>query len=142
MRLGRRPGAYVALVDSFTQETLLKAECDTNNVDLISFRLYDSSGGLVADSDGPQTYPDGVEILAGAGEELLHVPSVRDQSIRYRIYSTQGTLLTCSDGLRTLIYGGVHVEGNKHLPGRPPGSAEIAAAKTRDAGPEQNGVQS
>jgi hypothetical protein len=29
-------------------------------------------------------------------------------------------LLTCSDGQRTQIYGGVRIEGNRHLPGRPP----------------------
>jgi hypothetical protein len=126
-------------VDSFTQETLLKAECDTNDVDVISYHLYDSSGDLVAESDGEPALPEGVQVLTGAGEELLYVPSGRDESVRYRLYSMKGALLTCSDGRRTLIYGGVHIEGNKHLPGRPPAAHATTAAS--DAIAQQSEIQ-
>ena len=120
MRLRRRPGAFVAFVDSFTEETILRIECDADDVDQISFRLYDKTGGMVADSEGPQRFPEGVEITAADGEVLLYVPPVRDESIKYTLYNLEGKLLTSSDGQRTQIYGGVRVEGNKHLSGRPP----------------------
>jgi hypothetical protein len=119
MRLRRRRGAFVAFVDSSTEETILKVECDANEVDLVSFHLYDSLGRLVSDS-GPSSFPHGLVIHDADGELLLNVPSTRDESISYRLYSSKGILLTCSDGLRTQIYGGVRVDGNSQLPGRPP----------------------
>jgi hypothetical protein len=127
MKLRRRPGAFVAFVDTFTDETLLKIECTSDDVDFIAFRLYDFQGRLVADSEGPRQLSEGVEISDDAGELLLYVPLARDESVCYRLYSPRGTLLTCSDGLRTQIYGGVRMEGNKHLAGRPPSQAVVPA---------------
>jgi hypothetical protein len=125
MRLRRRPGAFVAFVDSFTEETFLKFECDSEDLDLISYRLFDSQGRLVADSVGPQSFPEGVEVADDDGEVLLFVPAGRDESIQYRLYNPKGALVTCSDGQRTQIFGGVRIDGNRHLTGRPP-----AASKT------------
>jgi hypothetical protein len=122
MRLGRRPGAFVTFVDASTQETILKVACDLDDVNRITFRLYDSEGLLVADSDGPRSFPEGIEVTSG-GEVLLCVPACREDSISYRLYNSRGVLLTCSDGLRTQLYRGVRVEGNKQLSGRPPGEA-------------------
>ena len=125
MKLRRRPGAYVSFVDSFTDETFLRVECDLDDLDLVSYRLFDRIGRLVADSDGPQSFPEGVEVTDIDGELLLSIPSVRDENIRYRLYNLKGALVTCSDGERTQIFGGVRIEGNRHLSGRPP-----AASKT------------
>ena len=124
MRLRRRPGAFVAFVDSFTEETFLKFECGSDDLDLISYRLFDSHGLLVADSDGPQRFPEGVQVADGEGEVLLLVPAGRDESIQYRLYNLQGSLVTCSDGQRTQIFGGLRVEGNRHLSGRPPATSK------------------
>lgn len=123
MKLRRRPGAFVAFVDSFTEETFLRVECDSEDMDLITYRLFDSRGSLVADSDGARSFPAGVEVVDIDGERLLFVPSERDESIQYRLYNPKGVLVTCSDGQRTQIYGGVRVEGNRHLPGRPPATS-------------------
>jgi hypothetical protein len=127
MKLRRRPGAFVAFVDTFTDETLLKIECNADDVDLIAFRLYDCQGRLVADSQGPRQLSESVEVSDEAGELLLYVPLARDESICYRLYSVRGALLTCSDGLRTQIFGGVRMEGNKHPAGRPPSQAGVSA---------------
>lgn len=122
MKLRRRPGAFVAFVDSFTEETFLRFECDAGDHDVISYHLYDRYGCLVADSDGAHGYPGGVEISDRDGEVLLFVPAERDENVLYRLYSVRGALVTCSDGKRTEIFGGLRLEGNRQLPGRPPGS--------------------
>jgi hypothetical protein len=124
MKLRRRPGAFVAFVDSFTDETFLKVECDAQDTDLISYHLFDSNGRLVADSEGAQIFPGGVEVADESGELLLSVPAGRDESIQYRLYNLKGALVTCSDGQRTQIYGGVRIEGNHHLSGRPPSTSK------------------
>ncbi len=126
MKLRRRPGAFVAFVDSFTEETFLRVECDSADVDLISYHLFDSSGRLIADSAGPQNFPDGIEVADESGEMLLLVPAGRDESIQYRLYNLKGALVTSSDGQRTQIYGGVRIEGNRHLSGRPPAATSKA----------------
>lgn len=110
----------MAFVDSFTEETLLRFECDSHEVDLVSYHLFDSNGVLVADSAGAHSYPEGIEVSDGEGEVLLSVPAGRDESIHYRLYNLRGALVTCSDGLRTQIFGGLRVEGNRQLAGRPP----------------------
>jgi hypothetical protein len=134
VRLGRRPGAFVAFLDAFTEETILKIECSLADVNLITFHLYDKEGKLVADSSGARSFPEGVEVTAH-GEVLLSVPCRWDESIKYRLYSSNGALLTASDGLRTQIFGGVRVEGNKQLSGRPPGARsapEVASADQKE----------
>ncbi|HWC30201.1 MAG TPA: hypothetical protein VG845_08985 [Dehalococcoidia bacterium] len=87
---------------------------------MIEFHLYDSLGALVADSGGICHLSDGLEIAVVNGEQFLSVPAARDGNICYRLYNSKGALLTSSDGVRTQIYGGVRVEGNKPLAGRPP----------------------
>ncbi|HLF71086.1 MAG TPA: hypothetical protein VI759_02905 [Dehalococcoidia bacterium] len=131
MKLGRRPGTFVSFVDSFTEEPILKVESNENGQNLFTFHLYDSHGTLVADSDGPHIYPDGTEIRDANQELLLLVPSEQGTDIQYRLYSHKGVLITCSDGRRTQIFGGVKMEGNKPLSGRPPASP--AAAKPASA---------
>jgi hypothetical protein len=130
VRLARRPGAFVAFVDSYTEETILKIESDLNGVHTISYRLYDGDGALVSDSEGPRAFPEGLEVCTGGGEVLLHVPSERSESISYRLYSPKGVLMTCSDGSRTQIFGSLRIEGNKHLSGRPPDASKAAAARS------------
>ena len=130
MKLGRRPGAFVEFIDSYTEETILKIESDLNGVNMISYRLYDSCGGLVSDSDGPQAFPEGLEVCTSEGEVLLHLPSERTENISYRLYSPKGVLMTCSDGSRTQIFGSLRIAGNKHLSGRPPDANRAAAARS------------
>jgi hypothetical protein len=129
MKVARRPGAFVAFIDSYTEETILKIESDLNGVHMVSYHLYDRCGELVSDSDGPQAFPEGLEISTGEGEILLHLPSERSESISYRLYSPRGVLMTCSDGSRTQIFGSLRIDGNKHLSGRPPDATRAAAAR-------------
>jgi len=110
-------------MDSFTEETFLRLECDAGDLDLISYHLYDRHGGLVADSDGAHHFPGGLEV-SGDGELLLSVPAERDESVLYRLYSVKGALVTCSDGMKTEIFGGLRLEGNRHLSGRPPNTSK------------------
>jgi hypothetical protein len=123
VKLGRRPGASVEFIDSYTEETILKLESSADGVSMVSYRLYDCNGGLVSDSGGPQTFPNGLEICTSEGEVLLYLPSEQGESISYRLYSPKGVLMTCSDGARTQIFGSLRIAGNKHLSGRPPAAA-------------------
>jgi hypothetical protein len=36
----------------------------------------------------------------------------------------KGALVTCSDGHKTEIFGGLRLEGNRHLAGRPPSTTK------------------
>jgi hypothetical protein len=130
MKLGRRPGSFVEFIDSYTEETVLKLESDLNGLNMVSYRLYDKSGGLVSASDEPQAFPDGLEICTSEGEVLLQVPAQGTENISYRLYSPKGVLMTCSDGTRTQIFGSLRIAGNKHLSGRPPGANAQAAARS------------
>jgi hypothetical protein len=130
MKLGRQPGAFIAFVDSFTGETLLRFQVSADNLNLTSYHLYDRHGALAAVSEAA-FHPDGLTVCDAAGEKLLYVPAGREQNIEYCLYSHDGALLTRSDGLRTQIFGGVHIEGNRALPGRPPASPASAKALDR-----------
>ena len=132
MKLGRRPGAFVAFVDSYTEETILKIESDLKGTELVSYRLYDSSGDLVCDSDGPQAFPEGLDVSSGDSESLLHLPRDREESVTYRLYSPKGFLMTCSDGCRTQIFGSLRIEGSKPGVGRPANNRAPAATVTPD----------
>ena len=114
MRLGgRRPGIGTSFVDTFNDDVLLQVTTNERGETLVFFHLYDSEGGVVADSLGLQSYVDGTEVRDARDELLLRIPSQPEQAIEYRLYSCRGTLLTCSDGARTQIFGGVRVEPTK-----------------------------
>jgi hypothetical protein len=123
VRLARRPGTSTSFIDTFTEDTILRVESDEGGMTRVSFHLYDSHGVLAADSDGPRAYPDGKEIRAADKELLLLVPADSRANVCYRLYSDKGVLLTCSDGLKTQIYGGFRMTGSQQLRGRPPGRA-------------------
>jgi len=120
LKLGRRPGSFTSFVDSFTEETILRVEASSSGEILVTFRLYDSHGVLVQDSDGCQSYPAGAEVRSDDDEVLLSVPADDDGYVSYCLYNASGTLLTRSDGMRTQLFGGVRIVGNKPLSGRPP----------------------
>jgi hypothetical protein len=131
VRLGRRPGAFVAFIDSYTGETILRIESDLKATDLVSYRLYDGNGNLVSDSNGPQTFPDGLDIFTDDRESLLHLPRDRGESITYRLYSPKGVLMTCSDGCRTQIFGSLRIDGSKPGVGRPANNNSVLAPTIR-----------
>ena len=120
MKLWRRPGTFIAFIDSPTDETILRIDTNAEGVTSFTFRLYDRFGVLAEDSGGPREYPLGTEICTDEGEVLLRVPIELNDDIHYRLYGSTGNLITCSDGNRTQILLGLRMEGNKHLSGRPP----------------------
>jgi hypothetical protein len=121
MKLGRRPGAFTSFVDSFTEETILRIEASASGEILVTYRLYDCHGSLVQDSEGCRNFPIGTEVRSAEDEMLLHVPESLDGLVSYCLYNKFGALLTRSDGLRTQLFGGIRIVGNKPLSGRPPG---------------------
>jgi hypothetical protein len=111
MRIGRnRPGASTDFIDSSSHEVLLRIACSQTGESMIAFRLYDSCGALVAQTDGFMPFVDGIKVVAGDGEILLEVPPQPQDQIRYRLYNRAGHLLTCSDGLRTQLFAFLHME--------------------------------
>lgn len=120
MKLGRHPGAFTAFIDSFTGETLLRLQVSSSSENLASYRLYDRRGELAAETEEPKGHPGGLTICDAEGEQLLVIHEDPEKPIEYCLYSSQGALLTCSDGLRTQIFGGFHIEGNRTTAGRPP----------------------
>jgi hypothetical protein len=98
-------------VDSASDERVLEVGCDADGVLLLSFRIYDSTGQLTASTDGFEQFPDGLSVSCGAGEKLLDVPSDLSKPFRYRLYNSEGRLLTWSDGVRTKIYPHLRMEG-------------------------------
>lgn len=119
MRLGHRAGSSISFIDSFSEETILKVEAESENKDLFSYHLYDSSGALVAEVEAVSAMPDGIEVRTIEGELLLRVAPELGAPIDYRLYSRKGALITCSDGSRTQIFGGLQIIGNR-AQGRPP----------------------
>ena len=113
---GHRPGSLTSFVDGASGEALLQVAADPGGEPRVAFRLYDCDGNLVAESDGFQTYPDGLRIEAANSELLLLLPSDALGDIHYKIYSQDGRLLACSDGARTQIYGGLRLDGAKAPP--------------------------
>lgn len=100
-------------MDAPTEEVLLRAGLDEEGRPFIYFRLYDSSGCLVAESGGLESFPDGLEIHSGNGELLLDVPAEPDAHIQYRLYNRNGELLTCSDGVSTKIRSLLRMEAGR-----------------------------
>jgi hypothetical protein len=111
MRLGkRRAGTSTAFIDAIDNEVLLMFSADPDGNTLVSFCLYDAHGGLVADSDGPHFYPEGLTIHSVDGDLLLEIPTEPDAIVRYRLFNRSGQLLTSSDGARTQIFGFLRME--------------------------------
>lgn len=109
---GHRPGSLTVFVDSNTGEPILQVAADSNGEARVAFRLFDCDGNLASDSDGFQTYPEGFCVECGE-EQLLVIPNDPTGNIQYRLYNQEGRLLTCSDGTRTQILGGLRIEGAK-----------------------------
>jgi hypothetical protein len=118
-RIGhRRPGTSIAFVDAPTGEVLLRVGLDEDGCPFIHFRLYDSSGCLVAESGSVKSFPSGLTIHSGNGELLLDVPAQPDSHIQYCLYNRNGQLLTCSDGASTKIQALLRMEaGGSKAPG-------------------------
>lgn len=106
----RKPGTSTTFMDAGSAESLLQIAADADGIHLVSFRLYDSGGSLVAEREELQHYPDGVSIHTSAGELLLSVPKNAEDNIQYRLYGHDGVLLTSSDGIRTRIYQRLSME--------------------------------
>ena len=112
MRFGdRRPGTSTAFVDAISAESILQLASDVDGLHLMAFHLYDSAGSFVAESEGLACYPDGLTIHSSAGELLLGVPKNEEENIQYRLYNSCGDLLTRSDGVRTMVYRLLRMEG-------------------------------
>ena len=110
---GHRPGSLTAFVDGSTGETLLQIAADANGDPRIAFRLFDCNGKLVKDSGGFRAYAKGVEVRGANDEQLLEIPRDPEGDVKYRLYNSEGRLLTTSDGSRTQILGGLRIEGAK-----------------------------
>jgi hypothetical protein len=102
-----------AFVDSSTGETLLRFTSDENGAISVAYCLYDSRGKQVAASEHAELPPKGLTVRCRGGELLLKLPANPDAAIKYRLYNSEGQLLTFSDGERTMIYGSLRMEGNK-----------------------------
>jgi hypothetical protein len=114
MRTGRnRPGLSTDFVDIQSRETLLRIGCSAGGEALVSFRLYDCEGALVAQTEGFVSFPEGVTVTARNGEVLLQVAAPPQDLVTYRLYNRDGRLLTCSDGKRTQVYAFLHMEKGK-----------------------------
>jgi hypothetical protein len=110
---GHRPGSLTAFVDGNTGEMLLQIAADPNGEPRVAFRLFDSNGNLVQDSDGFKVFPQGLDIRGANDEQLLELPDDPTGNVKYRLYNCDGRLLTTSDGSRTQILGGLRIEGAK-----------------------------
>ena len=112
MKFGdQHPGTSTTFVDTGSAENILQLASDADGLHLVAFHLYDSGGSLIAESEDLEHYPDGLSIHAGGGELLLSVPKNADENIHYRLYGHDGELLTSSDGVRTMIYQRLSMEG-------------------------------
>jgi hypothetical protein len=106
----RRRSTSTTFADATSGEELLQLAADENGLLFMAFHLYDAAGSLVGDSDLKQ-YPDGVVVRCSNGEVLLDVPADASVDVRYCLYNSNGALLTKSDGVRTMIYPLLHMEG-------------------------------
>jgi hypothetical protein len=105
-------------VDAPSGEVLLRVGLDENGFPHLHFRLYDASGSRAAESEGPKSFPQGLQIFSADGELLLDVPADLDADLQYRLYNQQGRLLTCSDGATTKILPLLRMEaGGLQSPG-------------------------
>jgi hypothetical protein len=92
---------------------LLQIAADPNGDPRVAFRLFDCNGNLAQDSDGFNVYPGGLDVRGANDEQLLELPNEPGGNVKYRLYNSEGRLLTTSDGARTRILGGLRIEGAK-----------------------------
>ena len=112
MKFGdQQPGTSTTFMDAGSAESILQLASDADGLHLVAFHLSDSGGSLVAESEDLEHYPDGLSIHASGGELLLSIPKNADENICYRLYGHDGQLLTNSDGVRTMIYQRLSMEG-------------------------------
>jgi hypothetical protein len=112
MRLGnkRRPGTLTAFIDSVSGDAVLAVRCNEAGETAVSFRLRDKHGDIVAESAGFEQFYEGLVVRDCEGEVLLELPSNAEGVIAYRLYNQRGKLMTQSDGVRTEIFGYLHME--------------------------------
>jgi hypothetical protein len=91
----------------------LRVGLDDDGRPFVHFRLYDSSGRLVAESGGVDSFPDGLKVHSGDGELLLDLPAESEAHIQYRLYNRKGELLTSSNGRSTKIRALLRMEAGK-----------------------------
>jgi len=111
MRLdNRRPGTSTTFIDSASGEHILQIASDEEGTLLLAYHLYDDCGALVAECalDEP---PFGLTVHSESGDLLLTIPPDIGGTIQYRLYGSNGSLLTFSDGARTMIYPFLRMEG-------------------------------
>src|SRR3990172_12797746 len=90
MRLAnRRPSTSTTFTDAASGEEILQVASDEDGLLLMSFRLYDATGSLVADSEGLTHYPDGITVKCSRGEVLLEVPPDSSAGASYRLYNSR-----------------------------------------------------
>ena len=110
---GHRPGSLTSFVDGASGETLLQIAADSNGDPRVAFKLFDCDGNLVQESEGFQSYPEGLCLQSSAAELLLQLPIDPLGDILYKLYAPDGRLLAASDGARTQILSGLRLEGAK-----------------------------
>jgi hypothetical protein len=110
---GHRPGSLTSFVDGASGETLLQIAADSNGDPKVAFKLFDCDGNLVQETEGFQTFPEGLSLQSTAEELLLKLPADPLGDICYKIYAPDGRLLAASDGSRTQIFGGLRLDGAK-----------------------------
>ena len=110
---GHRPGSLTSFVDGASGETLLQIAADSNGEPRVAFKLFDCDGNLVQETEGFQTFPEGLSLESPAAELLLKLPTDPLGDIHYKLYAPDGRLLAASDGSRTQILSGLRLEGAK-----------------------------
>jgi hypothetical protein len=110
----RRPGTSTTFVDASSEEEILQLAADEDGRSFMAFHLYDSVGNSVAESQ-LEHFDDGISVSCAGGELLLSVPRDPGDSMQYRLYNSEGYLLTSSDGVRTRIYPLLRMEGVRRL---------------------------
>jgi hypothetical protein len=107
----RRPGTSTTFIDATSGEDIFQLASDENGLLFMAYHLYDASGSVVAESVGLEHCPDGLTVRCDQGELLLDVPVHSGGNVQYRLYNSGGSLLTSSDGVRTMIYPLLRMEG-------------------------------
>jgi len=113
---GRRAGSSTQFVAATGDELLLEIAVDDAGKPVVAFHLYDSDGNLVKESKELKSFPKGLSVHSKSDEVLLLLPNDPTGNVEYCLYDSTGHLLTCSDGKRTQIFGGLRVQGSGPKP--------------------------